>query len=248
MDVKSRTDHYLLQNQMVLKQLRKASRSEANLVHYLHEKGGYPVCENTNFRYFPIGEEFYKDVLLELKNAKSFIFVEYYIIRPGIMWDNILKILEEKAAEGVEVRIVYDGMNDFSNLPHDYPKYLAEKNIMCRVFNPIRPAISTSQNNRDHRKILVIDGKIGYTGGINLADEYINRKVRFGHWKDNAICLKGEAVRSLTAMFLQMWNVCGKKPDYQCDYGKSGGRSEIQFKRPEQRRIFHSVFRQSDGR
>ena len=220
LDVKSRTDHYLPQNQAVLKQMRKVSRGEANLVHYLHEKGGYPVYVDTNFRYFPVGEDFYKDVLLELKNAKSFIFVEYYIIRPGVMWDNILKILEEKAAEGVEVRIVYDGMNDFSNLPHDYPKYLASRGIQCRVFNPIRPAISTSQNNRDHRKILVIDGKVGYTGGVNLADEYINRKVRFGHWKDNAICLKGEAVRSLTVMFLQMWNVCGKKPDYQCDYGK----------------------------
>ena len=134
-------------------------------------------------------------------------------------WDSILKILEQKAKEGVEVRILYDGMNSFSNLPHDYPKELEAKGIRCRIFNPIRPAISTSQNNRDHRKILVIDGHTAYTGGVNLADEYINRKVRFGHWKDNAIRLKGEAVKNFTVMFLQMWDVCVKKLDSDFDYG-----------------------------
>ena len=101
--------------------------------------------------------------------------------------DSVLKILEEKAAAGVDVRVLYDGMNSFSNLPHDYPKELEARGVRCRIFNPIRPAISTSQNNRDHRKILVIDGHTAFTGGVNLADEYINRKVRFGHWKDNAV-------------------------------------------------------------
>ena len=219
-DIKSRTDHYLPQNQSVYKKLKKESRSNANLARYLYEKAGYPVYENTNFKYFPVGEEFYEQLLLELKQAKKYIFLEYFIVQPGVMWDSILKILEGKAKEGVEVRLLYDGTNVFSNLPHDYPKELARKKIQCRIFNPIRPAISTSQNNRDHRKILVIDGKTAFTGGVNLADEYINRKVRFGHWKDNAICLKGDAVRSFTVMFLQMWNVSSRKLDFHCDYGK----------------------------
>ena len=136
------------------------------------------------------------------------------------MWDSIVKILEQKVKEGVEVRILYDGMNSFSNLPHDYPKELEAKGIHCQIFNPIRPAISTSQNNRDHRKILVIDGHTAYTGGVNLADEYINRKVRFGHWKDNAIRLKGDAVNNFTVMFLQMWDVCVKKLDSDFDYSR----------------------------
>lgn len=219
-DIELRTAHYLPQEQCVIEKLKEKDQGEANLMRYLYERGGYPVYENTEFQYFPIGEEFYEHLLKELKRAERFIFLEYFIIHPGFMWDSILNILEEKAADGVEVRVLYDGMNDFSNVPHDYPKVLEEKGIQCRVFNPIRPAISTSQNNRDHRKILVIDGKIGYTGGVNLSDEYINKKVRFGHWKDHAICLRGDAVKSFTLMFLRMWNVCGKKPDYLCDYGK----------------------------
>jgi len=219
-DIRSRTEHYLPQNQSVYKKLKKESRSNANLARYFYETAGYPVYENTNCKYYPSGEDFYRDLLLELKQAKKFIFIEYFIVQSGVMWDSILKILEEKAKEGVEVRLLYDGTNVFANLPHDYPKELAEKKINCRIFNPIRPAISTSQNNRDHRKILVIDGKTAYTGGVNLADEYINRKVRFGYWKDNAICLKGEAVRSFTVMFLQMWNVSSRKLDFHCDYGK----------------------------
>lgn len=220
LDIQSRTRHYLPQSQSVWKKLKKESRTNANLARYLHDAADAPVYENTNFQYYPLGDQFYEDLLLELGHAKKFIFLEYFIIRPGLMWDSILKILEEKAREGVEVRVLYDGMNVFSNLPHDYPKELEAKGIKCRVFNPVRPAISTSQNNRDHRKILVIDGRVAYTGGVNLADEYINRKIRFGHWKDNAICLRGDAVRSFVVMFLQMWNVCAKKLDYDCDYGR----------------------------
>lgn len=219
-DIQSRTKHYLPQNQSILKRLKRESRSNSNMAGFLFESGGFPVYEDTSFKYYPLGENFFEDVLLELKQAEQFIFLEYFIIQPGLMWDSILKILEEKAAAGVEIRVLYDGMNSFSNLPHDYPKILEEKGIRCRIFNPIRPAISTSQNNRDHRKILVIDGKTAYTGGVNLADEYINRKIRFGHWKDNVIGLKGDAVRTFTVMFLQMWNVCARKLDYDCDYGR----------------------------
>ena len=206
-EVQKRTDHFLEQDTAVYERLSRRSRRNANLSHYMKKSGGYPTWDRTNFKYFPLGDEFYTDVLQELQKARRYIFVEYFIISKGILWDSILKILEQKAKEGVEVRILYDGMNSFSNLPHDYPKELEAKGIRCRIFNPIRPAISTSQNNRDHRKILVIDGHTAYTGGVNLADEYINRKVRFGHWKDTAVMLKGEAVWNMTAMFLHMWNV-----------------------------------------
>lgn len=219
-DINSRTRHYLKQDEAVLAKLKKASNSSGSLTRYLIDQCGFPAYENTNFRYYPLGDDFFRDLIPELKKAEQFIFLEYFIIQPGVMWDGILKILEEKAAAGVEVRILYDGMNSFSNVPHNYPKLLEQKNIKCRIVNPIRPVISTSQNNRDHRKILVIDGRVAYTGGVNLADEYINRKVRFGHWKDNAVCLRGDAVRSFTVMFLQMWNVSARTLDYNCDYGK----------------------------
>ena len=218
-DIRIRTRSYLNQNEAIAAKLMKENRRNANLSRYLSERAGYPVYDKTNFKYYPLGDDFFPDLLEELKAAERFIFLEYFIIQRGVMWDSVLKILEEKAAAGVDVRVLYDGMNSFSNLPHDYPKELEAKGVRCRIFNPIRPAISTSQNNRDHRKILVIDGHTAFTGGVNLADEYINRKVRFGHWKDNAVRLKGEAVKSFTVMFLQMWSVCAFRPEYDFDYG-----------------------------
>ena len=120
------------------------------------------------------------------------------------MWNTILEILKRKAAEGVEVRFMYDGMCAFDLLPYSYPKKLQKYGINCKMSNKIRPFVSTIQNNRDHRKICVIDGQVGYVGGVNLADEYINEKERFGHWKDTAVLLRGDAVQSLTMIFLQM--------------------------------------------
>ena len=131
------------------------------------------------------------------------------------MWGSILKILADKAAQGVDVRVMYDGMCEVSLLPHDYPKRMEKLGIKCKPFTPITPFISTQYNYRDHRKILVIDGKIAFNGGVNLADEYINRIERFGHWKDTALMLKGEAVRSFTLMFLQMWNIDEKEPMWE---------------------------------
>ena len=205
-EVQKRTDHFLEQDTAVYERLSRRSRRNANLSHYMKKSGGYPTWDRTNFKYFPLGDEFYTDVLQELQKARRYIFVEYFIISKGILWDSILKILEQKAKEGVEVRILYDGMNSFSNLPHDYPKELEAKGIRCRIFNPIRPAISTSQNNRDHRKILVIDGHTAYTGGVNLADEYINAEQRFGYWKDAALRIEGDAAWNFTVMFLNFWN------------------------------------------
>ena len=133
--------------------------------------------------------------------------MEYFIVEEGIMWNTILEILKRKATEGVEVRFMYDGMCAFDLLPYSYPKKLQKYGINCKMSNKIRPFVSTIQNNRDHRKICVIDGQVGYVGGVNLADEYINEKERFGHWKDTAVLLRGDAVQSLTMIFLQMWDV-----------------------------------------
>lgn len=141
--------------------------------------------------------------------------MEYFIVDEGVMWGSILEILAKKAAAGVDVRVMYDGTCEFSLLPHDYPKRLRTLGIQCKVFAPVAPFISTHYNYRDHRKILVIDGHTAFTGGVNLADEYINQKIRFGHWKDTAVMVKGEAVKSFTLMFLQTWDMDEKKKEYE---------------------------------
>ena len=213
----SDTQPYLKQNPRYMEQLAKISRSNANLAAYIENSGSYPVYGNTNVKYYPVGEEMFEDMKKELEKAKRFIFMEYFIVERGEMWDSILEILERKVQEGVEVRFMYDGMCCLVLLPYSYPRELRTKGLKAKMFAPIRPALSTYQNNRDHRKILVIDGHTAFTGGINLADEYINRKVRFGHWKDTGIMVKGDAVTSFTMMFLQMWNITEKEPE---DYGR----------------------------
>ena len=188
------------------------------LAHYLSRTGCFPVYENTTVKFFPLGEDKFRDMLIELRKAEKFIFMEYFIIDEGHMWGSILNILAEKAAKGVDVRVMYDGMCEISTLSSDYPHMLAKLGIKCKPFSPIRPFISTHYNYRDHRKILVIDGKVAFNGGVNLADEYINRRERFGHWKDTAVMLKGEAVQSFTLMFLQMWNLSEQEPCWdECD-------------------------------
>ena len=178
----------------------------AGVGHYLEEIGGFPTYRNSPVTYFPTGEAKYQDLLAELEKAEEFIFLEYFIVERGKMWNSILEILKRKVKEGVEVRFMYDGMCSILLLPYSYPKKLRAMGIKAKMFAPIRPLMSTSQNNRDHRKILVIDGHVAYTGGVNLADEYINEKMKFGHWKDTAIKVEGDAVKSFTIMFLQMWN------------------------------------------
>ena len=213
----SDTQPYLKQNPRYMEQLAKISRSNANLAAYIENSGSYPVYGTTNVKYYPVGEEMFEDMKKELEKAKRFIFMEYFIVERGEMWDSILEILERKVQDGVEVRFMYDGMCCLVLLPYSYPRELRTKGLKAKMFAPIRPALSTYQNNRDHRKILVIDGHTAFTGGINLADEYINRKVRFGHWKDTGIMVKGDAVTSFTMMFLQMWNITEKEPE---DYGR----------------------------
>ena len=181
----------------------------ARLASFTERFGGTTVYKDTKVQYFPLGEDKFEAMKTRLEEAKHFIFLEYFIVQDGLMWDTLLEILLRKAKEGVEVRLLYDGMGCLTRLPGGYDEWLSKKGIKTRVFSPVHPILSTHQNNRDHRKILVIDGQVAFTGGINLADEYINQKELFGHWKDTAVLLEGPAVRGFTLMFLQLWNVAG---------------------------------------
>ena len=186
----------------------------AGQARYLERFAHCPAYTNTETEYFALGDLVFPRMLEELKKAERYIFLEYFILQPGVFWDSILDILEEKAAHGVEVRLIYDDMGCIFSLPRDYNEQLAARGIQCRVFSPVQPFVSTHYNYRDHRKILVIDGRVGFTGGVNLADEYINHIQKHGRWKDAAVMLEGEAVRSLTAQFLQMWSIL-KEPEYE---------------------------------
>lgn len=201
----------LLQNPDVIRKPEIVSSGTDDLCYYLNRTGCFPLYENTEVEYFALGEYKFRAMLDELKKAEKFIFLEYFIIEEGLMWGSILKILAEKAAQGVEVRVMYDGMCEMSTLTTDYPERMQKLGIKCKPFSPLAPFLSTYFNYRDHRKILVIDGVTAFNGGVNLADEYINHVERFGHWKDTAVMLKGEAVRSFTLMFLQMWNMTEKE-------------------------------------
>ncbi|MGL5440162.1 MAG: cardiolipin synthase [Filifactoraceae bacterium] len=160
---------------------------------------------NTKVDYYPLGENKMQALLNDLRQAKHFIFMEYFIIEEGLFWNSILDILKQKVQEGVEVRLMYDDAGCVGTLPKDYDQKLRDMGIKVVVFNPLELKLDILVNNRDHRKITVIDGYIGYNGGINLADEYINHIKKHGHWKDTAIRLEGDGVINLTEMFLQVW-------------------------------------------
>lgn len=213
----SEQSNWLLPEKDTVDRLVVDSGYEYGIFKYLFEEGHYPVYDGCGVEYFPSGEDKFDELLRQLQMAKRFIFMEYFIIDKGEMWDEILRVLCAKAAEGVEVRLLYDGTNMMIRLPKNYPNKLRSYGIDCRVFSPMRPVVTTHQNNRDHRKIVVIDGHTAFTGGINLADEYINRKERFGVWKDTAVMVKGRAANSFTLMFLQMWNIYNKEKE---DFGK----------------------------
>ena len=173
---------------------------------YISKDAYFPVTKNNKVKYFPLGELAFKEMINELKKAKDYIFIEYFKFDNGIMWDTILEILKEKVKEGVEVRLIYDDFGCIATLPNDYYRTLESYGIKVVVFNEIKPFLGIIMNNRDHRKILIIDGKVAFSGGINIADEYINEKNRFGHWKDNGIMIKGEGVYNFIVMFLSLWN------------------------------------------
>lgn len=198
----------------LMDRVKEEDKDLYNLAYYLRRHGNFPIYSNTTVQYFPLGEDKFREMLIQLEKAERFIFMEYFLISEGYMWGKILDVLERKAKQGVEVRVMYDGMNAFYNLPYGYPKQLEKLGIKCKMFSPIRPFVSTHYNNRDHRKILVIDGHTAFTGGVNLEDRYINKETIYGHWKDTAVMVQGDAAQGFTLMFLQMWNAMELKHNY----------------------------------
>ncbi|MCM1155788.1 MAG: cardiolipin synthase [Roseburia sp.] len=201
------------ENKEIMQKLKSENNAIANQCSYLQKYSGMPVWENTQTHYLPEGISYWQSLLDDLRRAQHFIFLEYFIIGEGTMWNDILEILEEKVKQGVEVRLIYDDVGSVFKLPKHYDQYIEKKGIKCVAFNRLAPFMLLILNNRDHRKIVVIDGRIGYTGGINLADEYINYIRPYKEWKDAGIRLEGEAVWSFTAMFLQMWNISRQTDD-----------------------------------
>jgi len=209
----NKTKPYLQMPETGLENTKAELPEYSPLINYLFNFCGYPVYDGTETKYLSPGEKMLEEVLSELEKAKEYIFLEFFIIEEGKMWNSILEVLKRKAAEGVKVRILYDDMGCFLTLPKNYNKTLNSFGIDCVVFNPFRPVLVTVQNNRDHRKIISIDGKVAFTGGINLADEYINEYEKHGHWKDCSVKLSGKSAWSLTLIFLQMWRICKKNDE-----------------------------------
>lgn len=189
----------------IVEELATLDLGAANQARYIQNNAAYPLYRHDFSKYYPIGEQVYEAMLEELRQAEHYIFMEYFIISEGIMWHSILEILTEKAQKGVDVRLIYDDLGCAFRLPPKYDQKLESMGIKVARFHPFTPTLSAKQNNRDHRKMTIIDGHTGFTGGINLADEYINALDRFGHWKDSGFMLKGEAAWSQTVMFLTMW-------------------------------------------
>lgn len=204
------------ENQNMLDSLKKKNRIRYNETRLIKNICGYPSYENTNITYFPNGESMYKKLLEDLNGAKKFIFLEFFIISKGEMWEEILKILKEKSKNGVEVRILVDYIGSLFVLPKDFRKSLKENNIKFKIFNPIKLILNLMLNYRDHRKLVIIDNSIGFTGGMNIGDEYINSYPKYGYWKDMSVRLEGDAVFSFTTMFLRMWqSITKEKEDFQ---------------------------------
>ena len=194
---------YLIQDEGIKKEVEK---QDLDNIKYLMNRTNYFVSTNNEVTYYNFGEKFYPELIKELNKAEKFIFMEYFIVNEGVMWNGILDILKEKAAKGVDVRIMYDDMGSIAMLSTNYSKQLAKFNIKCIPFNKLSPFRGIFMNNRDHRKITVIDGKVAFSGGVNLSDEYINVNSKLGIWKDNGIKIVGDAIWNLTVLFLTLWN------------------------------------------
>ena len=196
-------------------------------MNYLHQQR-YPTYYGQGVKYFSLGDEAYEPLLEALRNAKKFIFMQFFIVDEGKMLTSVLDILKQKVQEGVEVRFMYDDVGSLTMLPRHYYRQLEKMGIQSVAFNPFVPFLSLAMNNRDHKKIVVVDGKIGFSGGFNLADEYINQRVKYGHWKDSGLMIRGEAVNSLTRMFLESWNVArNTEEDYEKYYVCSHQKFEV---------------------
>ena len=202
--LRKETIKYLKQNNSITSNLED---NEKIFINYMYNYGNFPIYNDNKSEYFSDGISFFEDFLEEIRKAKKTIFLEFYLIEKGIMWDRLLEILKEKVKEKVEVRILYDGMCSICLLPSYYPKKLNKMGIKCKIYSPIKNIISTYQNHRDHRKISIIDGKIAYIGGINIGDNYIHVKNKYGYWKDSAVKIKGESVKTFIYTYLEMCNL-----------------------------------------
>ena len=225
-EIRWETAKYLPDTRCDREDLARTAPGLAALADYVERRGGHAIYDDSNVRYFPLGELVFAEMLEQLQQAEKFIFLEYFIVEEGYMWGRILNILERKVREGVEVRVMYDGTCVLNKLPYSYCKSLQALGIRCRMYAPPRPFVSTHYNNRDHRKIMVIDGRVAFTGGVNLADEYINRASPYGHWKDTAVMVTGRAVAGFTRMFLQMWNMQSRKMENYTPYLEISGAVE----------------------
>lgn len=200
---------YVLYRERTKKAIQNIAASDPTLKKMSNmalNNGSFPTYDNTSAYYYPTGQEQFASILNELEKAEKYIFIETYILDEGLMWTKLLDVLQRKAAQGVDVRMIYDDFGSILNMDKNYPAYLRSLGIDSHTFNPIRPQLAIQMNNRDHRKTIIVDGKTAFTGGTNIADEYINEKERFGYWKDMGAMVKGPAVESFVIAFLQIWN------------------------------------------
>jgi cardiolipin synthase len=217
------TEYLLRQDKKVLQSVMKENMYAGADFNFLNNCN-YPVYDNTDVKYYKCGEDAFDDMLFELNKAKKYIFLEYFIITPGIMWTAILDVLKKKVKEGVEVRVIYDDVGCINTLPTYYKDALESFGIKCIPFNRVSPVVQLVVNNRDHRKMMIIDGKTVFTGGINIADEYINKIEKFGYWKDSVLKITGDAVWTYIVMFLRTWDGISKE---EIDYYKYKNKTEV---------------------
>ncbi|MDE6222041.1 MAG: cardiolipin synthase [Lachnospiraceae bacterium] len=189
----------------IQQQLEKEDKRVAQTFAYIKRITGFPVLRNDTAQYYPVGELLFEQMMSALKEAKRYVFIEYFIIQEGVMWETMVDVMEQKVQEGVDIRVLYDDIGSIGTFSHRNRLSLLKKGIKCEKFNPLI-VLSGALNNRDHRKIMVVDGIVAFSGGINLADEYINEEHPFGHWKDIGFKITGDAIRSYVYMFMEFWN------------------------------------------
>lgn len=211
LQIEGKNQALIKQNPKTLKRLEAGGLLGAKQARYLYKESGYPVYYNTKTTFYPLGEDVFSAILTDLKKAKKYIFIEFFILADGYMWDEIHKILLERIKDGIEVKIIFDDFGSANRQHKNFLKDLKSEGIDVLAFNQIRFRSNIFLNNRNHRKIIVIDGLVAYTGGFNIADEYINKIERFGHWLDCGIRLEGDAVKSFVNAFLTMWSFCSRE-------------------------------------
>jgi len=208
---------YIKYDKEICKEIEDIDKLKYNQVNYLYNTNGLPVYRNSYVEYFDIGEKYFESMIGDISKAKQYVFIESFSLTEGVMWNRLFDVLKQKVSKGIRVYLIVDGINDFEKFPENFRKSLDEVGIEYRIFNSSIIKINKYLNYRDHRKIVVIDGEIAYTGGTNIGDEYINIYKKFGHWKDAGIKISGEAVLSHLTIFIRMWNLSGddRRLEYQ---------------------------------